>query len=270
MENEGSLGYKLFKTISFLPSTSFFSFDFTSNESNSCSFSFFCNRIQSQFLNFLTTTCGVKSNHGMKAKEEGMGNELSNGFEDTLLNFSLNPFLLYHEFSFKELNLFLELYASYVTLVASVVEFTWLPICGKEMDGSFEKVLKVHLCDFVTTTFENGVVELTLKDLDEKYLEFLDELISLLYCKEELCGLSIEGNGTSNSMDNGMITYEEDALKSKIEDFNGQRKLPKLFVMCLIVKQSIKGTIRSVETTKSLIEVLHEGGYLGKDLDPIL
>ncbi|KAI5650513.1 hypothetical protein M9H77_36518 [Catharanthus roseus] len=34
-------------------------------------------KIQSQFLNFLTITCGTKSNHGMKAKEEGMGKELS-------------------------------------------------------------------------------------------------------------------------------------------------------------------------------------------------
>ncbi|KAI5653047.1 hypothetical protein M9H77_30234 [Catharanthus roseus] len=78
-------------------------------------------RIQSQFLNFLTTTCGTKRNHGMKAKEEGMGKELSNGFEDTSLSLSLNPFLYYHEFSFKELKLFLELYASYVTFVGNVL-----------------------------------------------------------------------------------------------------------------------------------------------------
>ncbi|KAI5672376.1 hypothetical protein M9H77_12740 [Catharanthus roseus] len=76
MENEGSLGYKLYKTISFLPSTSFSSFDSIINESICCSFSFFCDRIQSQFLNFLTTTCGTKPNHGMEAKEEGMGKEL--------------------------------------------------------------------------------------------------------------------------------------------------------------------------------------------------
>ncbi|KAI5662628.1 hypothetical protein M9H77_21951 [Catharanthus roseus] len=78
-------------------------------------------RIQSQFLNFLTTTCGTKPNHGMKAKEEGMGKELSIGLEDTSLSLSLNPFLLYHEFSFKELKLFLDLYASYVTLVRNVM-----------------------------------------------------------------------------------------------------------------------------------------------------
>ncbi|KAI5650289.1 hypothetical protein M9H77_36294 [Catharanthus roseus] len=34
MKNEGSLGYKLYKTISFLPPTSFLSFDFIINKSN--------------------------------------------------------------------------------------------------------------------------------------------------------------------------------------------------------------------------------------------
>ncbi|KAI5676023.1 hypothetical protein M9H77_06973 [Catharanthus roseus] len=76
MENKGSLGYKLYKTISFISSTSFLFFDFIINESNSCSFSIFCDRIQSQFLNFLTTTCGTKLNHGMIAKAEGMGKEM--------------------------------------------------------------------------------------------------------------------------------------------------------------------------------------------------
>ncbi|KAI5681248.1 hypothetical protein M9H77_02475 [Catharanthus roseus] len=38
---------------------------------------------QSQFFNLLTTSCGTKSNHGMKAKEEGMGKEPSIGYEDT-------------------------------------------------------------------------------------------------------------------------------------------------------------------------------------------
>ncbi|KAI5664492.1 hypothetical protein M9H77_23815 [Catharanthus roseus] len=64
------------------------------------------NLIQSQFLNFLTTTCEAKSNHGMKAKGEGMGKELNIGYEDTSINLSLSPFLLYHELSFKELKSF--------------------------------------------------------------------------------------------------------------------------------------------------------------------
>ncbi|KAI5667708.1 hypothetical protein M9H77_17561 [Catharanthus roseus] len=51
MENQGSLDYKLYKTITFLPSTSFI--------------------IPSQFLDSLTTICGTKSNRGMKAKGEG-------------------------------------------------------------------------------------------------------------------------------------------------------------------------------------------------------
>ncbi|KAI5672035.1 hypothetical protein M9H77_12399 [Catharanthus roseus] len=109
LKNEGSLYYKLYKTISFLPSTSFLSFDFIINGSNSRSFSNFCDRIQSQFFNFLNTTCGTKLNHGiMKAKEKGMGNELSIGYEDTSMSLCLNPFHLYHEFSFEELKLFLE------------------------------------------------------------------------------------------------------------------------------------------------------------------
>ncbi|KAI5669026.1 hypothetical protein M9H77_18879 [Catharanthus roseus] len=53
----------------------------------------------------------------MKAKD--MGKELSIGFKDTSLSLSLNPFLLYHEFSFKELKLFLEFYVSYVTSVGN-------------------------------------------------------------------------------------------------------------------------------------------------------
>ncbi|KAI5668880.1 hypothetical protein M9H77_18733 [Catharanthus roseus] len=101
MENEGSLGYKLYKTISFLPSTYFL--------------------IQSQFLDFLTTSCGTKPNHGMKAKGAGMGKELSIGYGDKSTSLSLNPFLLCHVFSFKELKLFLELYVSYVTLVGNVM-----------------------------------------------------------------------------------------------------------------------------------------------------
>ncbi|KAI5681272.1 hypothetical protein M9H77_02499 [Catharanthus roseus] len=100
MENEGILGYKVYKTISFLPSTSFLSFDFIINESNSCSLSSFCAIIQPQFLNVLTTTCGTKPNHRMKAKEEGMERDLNIGYEDISMSLSLNPFLLYHEFSF--------------------------------------------------------------------------------------------------------------------------------------------------------------------------
>ncbi|KAI5681211.1 hypothetical protein M9H77_02438 [Catharanthus roseus] len=44
MENKGSLCYKLYKAISFLPSTSFLSIDLIINESSSCSFSLFWDR----------------------------------------------------------------------------------------------------------------------------------------------------------------------------------------------------------------------------------
>ncbi|KAI5673659.1 hypothetical protein M9H77_14023 [Catharanthus roseus] len=46
-------------------------------------------KIQPQFSNFLTTTCGTKQNHGMKAKED-MGKDLSIGFENTSLNHVLS------------------------------------------------------------------------------------------------------------------------------------------------------------------------------------
>ncbi|KAI5652469.1 hypothetical protein M9H77_29656 [Catharanthus roseus] len=88
IENEGILAYKLYKTISFLPFTSFLSFDFIINKAYSCSLYFFCDRIQSQFLNFLITIYGTKPNHGMKAKEQGMEKELSIGYEDTSLSLS--------------------------------------------------------------------------------------------------------------------------------------------------------------------------------------
>ncbi|KAI5682759.1 hypothetical protein M9H77_03987 [Catharanthus roseus] len=61
----------------------------------------------------------------MKAKGEGMGKELSIGFENTSLSLYLNPFLLYHEFSFKELKLFLAFYAFFVTLVRNVMVSTF-------------------------------------------------------------------------------------------------------------------------------------------------
>ncbi|KAI5681187.1 hypothetical protein M9H77_02414 [Catharanthus roseus] len=73
--------------------------------------------MQSQFFNFLTTTCGT----GMKAKGEGMVKELSIGFEDTSIRLSLNLLLLCHELSFHKLNIFLELYASYVTLIRNLI-----------------------------------------------------------------------------------------------------------------------------------------------------
>ncbi|KAI5672269.1 hypothetical protein M9H77_12633 [Catharanthus roseus] len=84
-----------------------------------------------------------------------MGKEFSIGFDDTSLSLPLNIFLYYHEFSFEELKLFLEFYASYVTFVGNVMvnpftcdlafdidhmlhEFMWFPICGKKMDVTFE------------------------------------------------------------------------------------------------------------------------------------
>ncbi|KAI5673881.1 hypothetical protein M9H77_14245 [Catharanthus roseus] len=90
------------------------------------SFNIFLNSIS---IDFLTTTCGTKPNHGMKTKEEGMGKKLSIGYEDTS-------------------------------------KFMWLPICRKKMDSSFN-VLKVHLCDFVKTTFKNRAFGRTWKD-DER------------------------------------------------------------------------------------------------------
>ncbi|KAI5650401.1 hypothetical protein M9H77_36406 [Catharanthus roseus] len=151
-----------------------------------------------------------------------------------------------------ELNLCLELNAFYVTLVGNVRANPFTCDLAFDIDhmlkcsslcSYFEKqllVLEVHPCDLVKTTFENGVFELALKDLNEKlvypisfidyllnrdilkdilvqnttcvkllnqsfggillysltFKEFLDELISLLYCKKELGGLSIERNGT--------------------------------------------------------------------------
>ncbi|KAI5664053.1 hypothetical protein M9H77_23376 [Catharanthus roseus] len=40
--------------------------------------------------------------------------------------------------------------------------------------------------------------------------------------------------------DNDMIACMEDALKSKIEELNGQGKLPKLFTVCSIVKKQLR------------------------------
>ncbi|KAI5675970.1 hypothetical protein M9H77_06920 [Catharanthus roseus] len=55
--------------------------------------------------------------------------------------------------------------------------------------------------------------------------------------------------------DNGMVAYLEEVLKSKLEGFEGQEKVSKLFSI--------------VEATKPSIEVLHEGGVLRKVLNQI-
>ncbi|KAI5652289.1 hypothetical protein M9H77_29476 [Catharanthus roseus] len=75
----------------------------------------------------------------------------------TLLLGNFHGFQLYH-FYFKELHFYFK-------------ELMLLLICGKKMNCSL-KVLKAHLCDFVKTTFENGVFELTWKNLIEKHLFF--------------------------------------------------------------------------------------------------
>ncbi|KAI5676013.1 hypothetical protein M9H77_06963 [Catharanthus roseus] len=93
-----------------------------------------------------------------------------------------------------ELKLFFELYASYVTLVGNVMNNPFTcdlalyinrilkcssPCAYLEKQLLF-KVLKVHPCDLVITTFENGVYELTLKILDEKLvypISFIDYLL---------------------------------------------------------------------------------------------
>ncbi|KAI5664505.1 hypothetical protein M9H77_23828 [Catharanthus roseus] len=74
-------------------------------------------RNQSQFLNSVATTCGMKPSHGMGAKVESMGHELSVSHEDIIISFSINLYRLCHELSFKELKLFLLVYASYMVMV---------------------------------------------------------------------------------------------------------------------------------------------------------
>ncbi|KAI5669032.1 hypothetical protein M9H77_18885 [Catharanthus roseus] len=69
--------------------------------------------------------------------------------------------------------------------------------------------------------------------------------------------------------EDNMISYVKDALKRKIEELDGQGKLPKLFTMCSIVKEQsreqlgfLNGSLvdnntycrGSVEATKSSIE----------------
>ncbi|KAI5667666.1 hypothetical protein M9H77_17519 [Catharanthus roseus] len=120
-------------------------------------------KIQPQFFNILTTTCRIKPNHGMKVKEEGMEKELSLSYEDTSMSLSLNPFLLCHELSSKELKLFLELYNSYMSLskihifFGSYVESGYVErvrwfscsLCGvfhAKLKGEF-----VENCDYVSS-----------------------------------------------------------------------------------------------------------------------
>ncbi|KAI5668266.1 hypothetical protein M9H77_18119 [Catharanthus roseus] len=65
-------------------------------------------------------TSSLPAYNRCKLKEKH-GKELSIGYEDTSIILSLNPFLLCHEFSFKELKLFLKLYASYGALVGNLM-----------------------------------------------------------------------------------------------------------------------------------------------------
>ncbi|KAI5671334.1 hypothetical protein M9H77_11698 [Catharanthus roseus] len=94
--------------------------------------------IKSQFLDFLTTIRGTKPIHGIKAKGEGMGKELSVGYEDTLISLSLNHFLLCHELSFKELKLFLELNSSYVILVGNCMVNPFTCELAPDIDHMFK------------------------------------------------------------------------------------------------------------------------------------
>ncbi|KAI5683027.1 hypothetical protein M9H77_04255 [Catharanthus roseus] len=98
---------------------------------------------------------------GVQYKGRNIDKALGTILEDLPISLFLNPSLIWHEVSFVKLELFLESYLSH--------EFMWSVICGKKMNGSF-KVLKVQLCDLVKTTFENGIFELTLKILVEKFL----------------------------------------------------------------------------------------------------
>ncbi|KAI5650157.1 hypothetical protein M9H77_36162 [Catharanthus roseus] len=58
-------------------------------------------------------------------------------------------------------------------------ELKGLLICGKEKSGCL-KVLQAHLCDLVKTTFGNGVLKLTLKNLVEKHLVYSIPFIEFL------------------------------------------------------------------------------------------
>ncbi|KAI5677784.1 hypothetical protein M9H77_08734 [Catharanthus roseus] len=97
--------------------------------------------------------------------------------------------------------------------------------------------------------------------------------------------------------DNDMIAYKEETLKRKIEEFEGQRKLPKLFKICSIVKEQSREQFgppychgrlaaivtdrfllaslgrqdpycRRIEATKSSIEILHSKEALCPPITP--
>ncbi|KAI5676326.1 hypothetical protein M9H77_07276 [Catharanthus roseus] len=70
-------------------------------------------------------------------------------------------------------------------------EFMWLLFCEKKMNGYF-KVLKIHLCNLVKTTFENGVFELTLKNLVEKLLVYPISFIDFLFKDDMLNDLLVQ------------------------------------------------------------------------------
>lgn len=106
MENEGSLDYNIYKTISFYPPIPYLCFDHLLKETKLCSFALVCDRIPLQHLFSLISMLGKNQTMGCEDQGGGMGKEFSVNYEDITISLSLNPFLLCHEISFKELKLF--------------------------------------------------------------------------------------------------------------------------------------------------------------------
>ncbi|KAI5653064.1 hypothetical protein M9H77_30251 [Catharanthus roseus] len=102
------------------------------------------------------------------------------------------------------------------------------------MNGSLE-VLKVHLCDLVKTTFENGIFELTLKNRDEKLATPLkgNFLAKDVYALESLVELrnfddqSLEQKSTKiKELDDGfvegMMAFIEELMKEELKFKDGR------------------------------------------------
>ncbi|KAI5653440.1 hypothetical protein M9H77_30627 [Catharanthus roseus] len=127
--------------------------------------------------------------HGMKAKGEGIGEELTVSYEDTSISLPLKPFLLCHELSFKELK-FLELNASYLILVGNYddIFFDLLVANFSSFCACMWSKIHILLESFVESGYDERIswfswslCDVYHAKLKEMFIENCDYVSSFLY-----------------------------------------------------------------------------------------
>ncbi|KAI5671583.1 hypothetical protein M9H77_11947 [Catharanthus roseus] len=144
VENERSLGYNIFKIISFYPCILYLCFDHLLKGTKLCSLALVCDRKSLQ--NLCSLTLMRERNHAKEGEDlgENVGRELFLCHGDSSMSFSLNLFLSYIQFFFKDLNLFLNIFASREIIVGVLCPtFQTCDLCL--VDFHLAKCLSFHI-----------------------------------------------------------------------------------------------------------------------------